>query len=416
MSVQSCIQRKQISFLPLGRTGGGKSSLMNLLAGKAIFETNGSGKSCTKNISKDIVEQDDLILIPIDAPGFCDSDGDEQKNMNALTNFLKKLEHGLNAIAIVICYSDHRLDTNLQKSIKYLYNFFGNGNFWFHVCFVVTHCPPYEEDIINAKKSMTTGEESLKSVTLQMIRDVCNLDKDPEIPFFFFDSKHPNDSPTKESLPIFLEWLKSCEPFDTKNLEIKDVEWQYQEKRNETKTRAGPMKPIFELLPGDPKMITIEEDDPYVEKELRDHEVNREVEEWVDRKWDGLDICTIGIARLFRDNKVKRIVMKKFIESYEEDVVKYRKKSKQIFSGEYGKMQKNLKGYYQEVISIVESYVACWSYNCKSEDIKNKINPVKTNSKTSQPEITIHFFDKNGRKLDPKSKLNDIEELKALIG
>lgn len=249
-----------------------------------------------------------------------------------------------------------------------------------------------------------------------MIRDVCYLDKDPEIPFFFFDSKHPNYPPTKESLPIFLNWLKDCDPFDTTNLEIKDVDWQYQEKRNETKTTAGPMKPVFEFLPGDPKMITIEEDDPYVEKEMRDHEVNREVVEWHEHKWDGIDICTIGIARLFRDNKIKKVVTKKFIETYEENVVKYRKKSKQIFSGEYGQMQKNLKGYYQEVMSIVESYMACWSYNCKSEDIKNKINPVKLDSKTSQPTITIHYFDKNRRKLDTTNNSKEINELIALIG
>ena len=416
MSEQSCVQPKICSFLPLGKTGIGKSTFLNLLAGKDIFETDGSGISCTKNVTKNLIRGKDLNIIPINAPGFCDSDGDEQINMNKLTKFLKDLDHGLNAIAIVISSSDYRLDTNLQKSIKYLYNFFGNGNFWFHVCFIVTHCLPYEDSIIALKKEMTTGDESLKSVTLQMIRDVCNLDEDPEIPFFFFDSMHPQYSPTKESLPIFLEWLKSCDPFDTKNLEIKDVDWQYQEKRNETKTTAGPLKPIFEFVPGEPKMITIEEDDPYVENELRDHEVIREIDEWVDREWDALDICTVGIARLFRDNKIKRTVLKKFTEPYEEKVVKYKKKSSQIFSGEYGKMQKNLIGYYQEEMSVVESYLACWSYNCKKEDIKKKINPVKLNSKTSQPTVTIHYFDKNRNKLDPKKQFSEIEKLKALIG
>lgn len=403
------------SLLAMGNTGIGKSTFLNLISGSQKFKTSSDGKSCTKDISTHEFQFDDIFMESFDSPGLNDSEGEDQENMDKVTNFLRNYEHGLNAVAILISFSDHRLDSNLQRSIKYLYNFFGDGNFWFHVCIIVTHCPPYQEDIDEAKRSMTTGEYSLHSVMQQMIKDVCNLDKEPDIPFFFFDSMHPNYPPTVDSLPQFKNWIKSRDVFKTQDMEIKDVYWQYQEVRHDIKSTDGPKKPIYKLVPGEPKMITVDEDVPYVVKELKMHDVYRDVEEWVTRKWDAIDICILGIPRIFRDNKVKKTVRKKFQEPRYEDVLKYRKEKRTIFSGEFGENQKELKGYYQEKTSITESYTACWSYDCNPNDIKNKINPVKKDSTFSEPEITTTYFDKNCNILDPTTQSNKIEELKLLF-
>lgn len=403
------------TLLTLGKMGIGKSTFWNLLAGHQIFKTSGFGVSCTKEVSSQQIPFNDFILLGIDPPGFNDIEG-EQNNSNKITDYLKNLESGLNAVAIVISASDYRLDTNFQNSIKRIYNFFGNGNFWYHVCFVVTHSPAYPEDIAELKESMTTGEFSLKSIMLQTIKDVCNLNQDPEIPFFFFDSKHPNNSPSKESLPEFISWLKQRAPFDTRNLENIDVEWQYKEERQETKTTDGPQLPIYELLPGEPVMMNVEEDVPYTVKENRVHVVEREFEEWVDRDWDAGDICSLGLARLFRDNKVKITVKRKVYINVVEDVVKYLKVTKSVFSGEYGEMQKHLRGYYQEITSITDSYTACWPYNCSHEDIKNKTNPFKKDFKHGEPETQTFYFDENMNKLDPEHQSDKIEQLKAFRG
>lgn len=49
--------------------------------------------------------------------------------------------------------------------------------FWDHVCVNVTHCTPYPEDIESLKVSMTSGNDSLKLKILNMIKDVCNMEK-----------------------------------------------------------------------------------------------------------------------------------------------------------------------------------------------------------------------------------------------
>ena len=121
-------------------------------------------------------------------------------SINSHYQFMKKREHGLNVVAIVISNSNYRLDASLKKAIKQLYRFFDNGNFWNHVCVIVTHCPPFPDEIAELKKSMTTGTNSLHSEMIKLIKNVCKLEKYPEIPFYFFDSLHPNCYPTNESL------------------------------------------------------------------------------------------------------------------------------------------------------------------------------------------------------------------------
>lgn len=404
---------KVCTFLTFGKPGAGKSSFLNSVSRSNHFKTSSFGKSCTKEVISYQIQINDTIFLLIDVPGFGDTDGDDQKNMDDLTCHLKNLDHGLNSIVIVITSSDYRLDGNIQNSLKFLYNFFGDGNFWYHVCIVVTHCSPYQEDVDELKQSLTTGEDSLKSIMLQMIKDVCYLDEDPDIPFFFVDSKHPDNYPSKESLPEFIKWLKSCDSFETKNLEMKDVNWQYQEIRHEIKTKTSPKNPIYKFVPGEPQMITVEEDVPYVEIENKVREIEREYIEWVDRKWDKLDKWLIGIPRLFRKNKVKETRKEIIKENYVENVVKYKKELKTIFSGVLGENQKLLKGYYQDVTTVIETYTACWSYNCKPEDIRNKTNPLKRNSTLSIPEITTHYFDPQSNELDQHTQNQEIEELKS---
>ena len=141
MSSQSCVDLKCINFLPTGRTGFGKSTFINSICNSNYFKTSSLAKSCTKEVSCNQFQVDNTIFMPIDVPGLYDSNGidEDQKNMKSLVDFLKKHDHRLNGIGIVISCSDHRLDTITKKLIKLLYQIIVDDKIWSHFCVIVTH-------------------------------------------------------------------------------------------------------------------------------------------------------------------------------------------------------------------------------------------------------------------------------------
>lgn len=60
------------AIVAIGVTGGGKSTLLNILAGKDVFEAAEGAKGCTKKVKKEIVRFQDLAIALIDTPGLLD--------------------------------------------------------------------------------------------------------------------------------------------------------------------------------------------------------------------------------------------------------------------------------------------------------------------------------------------------------
>ena len=86
----------------------------------------------------------------------------------------------------------------------------------------------------------------------------------------------------------------------------------------------------------------------------------RQVEYWGERDWDAGDIFSFGIARAFRDNKKKCTRWETYSEPYEYPVTKYRDRERVIEKP--GDLQYVIKGYYQEVKSVIKSWIAYWDY------------------------------------------------------
>lgn len=238
------------TFMPFGRTGVGKSTFLNCISGTNYFKTSPYAKSCTKDVSSYQVQVDEKTLISIDPPGIFDSEGtdEDQINMKNLIDILRNNKYGLNGIGIVIACSEYRLDKITQKLLKLLNQIIRNDNLWSRLCVIVTHCPPYSEDLEELKKSMTSGNNCLKAQIIRLIKGISQVDEDPLIPFFFVDSKHPKCSPFDKTISQFKKWLFELSPISTYFLNEPDLKYQLKIERIQTEKTPLEMLPIYKWV------------------------------------------------------------------------------------------------------------------------------------------------------------------------
>jgi hypothetical protein len=133
-------------FAAIGRTGAGKSSLMNALSKTNLCTVSGKSKSCTQENKLISFIYNNHKFCAVDTPGLDDSDDDNQK-----INFIKKLlteQPKIKKLLIIKPYNEFRMSKSLQQSLIIFMEAFPLTNFWEHVIVVNTFTPLDEIDDI----------------------------------------------------------------------------------------------------------------------------------------------------------------------------------------------------------------------------------------------------------------------------
>ena len=121
------------SFIVIGKTGAGKSSILNSLVGEDKFPEGEGLKSKTKEVCEyqGKLKYDDATYSIIDTPRFYDSDKEENKHINNIVRFLKNLKEfgGINCIFYVISLKEQRFDHTLQTCLSLLKTLLGDDVF-----------------------------------------------------------------------------------------------------------------------------------------------------------------------------------------------------------------------------------------------------------------------------------------------
>ena len=129
-------------ILMLGRTGAGKSTLSNFIAGDKIFPVSSDFYTCTKEVSikaaKEGTKYENVIII--DTPGILDPDCDDQESMEKFTKKLKEIKgDGIKAILFLIDVNSPRISDADLKSLRICCKMFPIIDFFEHVALVFTH-------------------------------------------------------------------------------------------------------------------------------------------------------------------------------------------------------------------------------------------------------------------------------------
>jgi len=192
---------RRTTILALGNTGNGKSTLLNFLLGNEYLQTGSQSHSVTSEtilVTKNI---DDYELNVIDTQGYNDSYGNEARNNDQMTTFLRGYDKGVNLIIITLKANDVRISNEIKIMFQKIYQMFGTEELFNHLCIVYTFY--YSAVYDNSDK------ERLGQLTKDVRRElmgIANITNAPSIPYYCIDSKpRTYDPSSNEQKAVLIE-------------------------------------------------------------------------------------------------------------------------------------------------------------------------------------------------------------------
>ncbi|KAF9358295.1 hypothetical protein BGX26_002094 [Mortierella sp. AD094] len=146
-----------VVLMAIGKTGQGKSSLLNKIMGTRELKASASVRAVTKGIAERSgwgrFEDSRRVLVTVaDTPGLADTEGDDEKNIPILKEYIKSVGTRLGVTAFLLVF---KIDSGVDMIITILTTF--NDimkdfpNFWDNVVLVFTGCD-YRRNVMNTKQ------------------------------------------------------------------------------------------------------------------------------------------------------------------------------------------------------------------------------------------------------------------------
>ena len=164
--------------------------MSNNIAKEQLFKVGDSFSSCTSETSAQTIcdKKNNCNLFIIDTPGFEDSEGRDNDNIEKMKNFIKENER-IKCIVIVIPFHLTRCDKSLQNSIKIIAELFPLDTFWEHVIIVWSHYEPnktkqkekIEKDFIKSLENLFKDLKENQKISRPNCLKMKFIDSDPDL-------------------------------------------------------------------------------------------------------------------------------------------------------------------------------------------------------------------------------------------
>ncbi|KAG0297078.1 hypothetical protein BGZ96_007779 [Linnemannia gamsii] len=146
-----------VVLIAIGKTGQGKSSLLNKIMGTSELKASASVRAVTKGIAERSgwgrFEDSRRVLVTVaDTPGLADTEGDDEKNIPILKEYIRSIGTRLGVNAFLLVF---KIDSGVDMIITILTAF--NDimkdfpNFWDNVVLVFTGCD-YRRNVMHTKQ------------------------------------------------------------------------------------------------------------------------------------------------------------------------------------------------------------------------------------------------------------------------
>jgi len=211
----------------IGPTGVGKSQFCNYIQNdntNAINKVSDSLDSCTQDPAPNIFERQNSKFNFIDTAGNNDSSNNDDKNIEKLVNYLRKIQK-IDNIFLLLTFGE-RLSNNSREYIKKLGNIFTPMEFYNHLIIVFTKSGNPDKQ---KKKKEKNKEEVIKILKESFKVEDTIIGKLPDV--YFIDTEYDEDSLTfneksQDTIDIILKKLLLDElkykykPINTSNLDM----------------------------------------------------------------------------------------------------------------------------------------------------------------------------------------------------
>lgn len=145
LTEEEIIKAKENCFILLGKTGTGKTSLLNLIYGDNIGKVGYESKSETQISSyyciKEEINSKKIYFSIIDTPGLYDSNGllNDKMMKNNTKDLISKENIKIKGILFLSNFQNERFDYSEIDSLFQYNAFFPLKNFWNHIILIFTH-------------------------------------------------------------------------------------------------------------------------------------------------------------------------------------------------------------------------------------------------------------------------------------
>ncbi|KAG0074764.1 hypothetical protein BGZ93_009859, partial [Podila epicladia] len=146
-----------VVLMAIGKTGQGKSSLLNRIMGTSELKASASVRAVTKGIAERTgwgrFEDSRRVLVTLaDTPGLADTEGDDEKNIPILKEYITSVGTRLGITAFLMVF---KIDCGVDMIITIMQTFNeimkDFPNFWDNVVLVFTGCD-YRRNVMNTKQ------------------------------------------------------------------------------------------------------------------------------------------------------------------------------------------------------------------------------------------------------------------------
>ena len=188
LSQEEILKAKENSFILIGKTGVGKTSLLNVIYGKDIGIVGHTTLSQTKSSScyyiKEKIENKYIYFCIVDTPGLYDTNGVETDKIQKkdLMQLISKEGLIIKGLLFLANFQNERFDASEQFALIDYNSLFPLKDFWKRIIFVFTHY--YDDPDSYTKEEIKENNNKYKS---KIFADLMNKVKNVSKPIQFKD-------------------------------------------------------------------------------------------------------------------------------------------------------------------------------------------------------------------------------------
>ena len=212
------LKAKENGFILIGKTGTGKTSLLNLIYGMDIGKVGFSSKSETSKSSayfiKEQVNSEYIYFCIIDTPGLYDTHGYDidEKNKNSTKDLISNENIKIKGIFFLSNFQNERFDFSEINTLINYNSFFPLKNFWKHIILIFTHYygDPYGDTVEEMKQNLFLNLSDSFQEIMNKVKNVSKPIKFKDINKLFINvySKKKNEKQIKNNELIRKDILK----------------------------------------------------------------------------------------------------------------------------------------------------------------------------------------------------------------